>query len=616
MDRVPTHDAHDYATGEKYNGSGSDSRSSDDGNKYGENGKYHEPSEGQPIEPIRTISRIPGNPNYYEKNGLRTYGDGQDHETEPPLTWSRALAMVGMAFLWCGSQIPVYLYGGILPSVYAEIGGVDIYVWAVIGNLLAIAAVTPFVGGLSDLFGRRTTACAGIFFIMIGMIICAAAQTMNQFIAGEVIAGVGGGICEMTALAGTGELAPTSKRGIYVGLVICTIGPFTPAIMWSELITNVAPNGSWRWIGLFIALWSLIGLLLVFFFYHPPPRPNRTGLSRRELVKRLDLIGAILSAAGISLFLLAIIWGGYSYPWSDAHVLGPLIVGALLFIGFIVYEWKFARYPMFPGRLRQEPRVLYAILFITFTSGANFFAVLIWWTIESQSLYDPDPIQIGIRGLPIGFGIIGGAVVVSIALALIKGNIRLLIFVGCAIMTAGTAAMIIADPYNINVVYAPITLACFGVGSVIIPNQIIITIICPDDLIATATALAISVRMVGGAVGFAIFYNLFLNKFTEQAFQTIVPAVTEAGVYNYNDVVQIALDIGHSYFQYSVYKYPEINTQAKYDAIVFAGRQCFAIAFKEIWYAAVAFGAISTIASLFLGDISKYMDDHVAVVMH
>jgi hypothetical protein len=30
----------------------------------------------------------------------------------------------------------------------------------------------------------------------------------------------------------------------------------------------------------------------------------------------------------------------------------------------------------------------------------------------------------------------------------------------------------------------------------------------------------------------------------------------------------------------------------------------------------IAFGVISIVASAFLGDISEYMDDHVAVVMH
>lgn len=35
---------------------------------------------------IRTISRVPGNDNYYEKDGLRTYGDGEDHDHEPSVS--------------------------------------------------------------------------------------------------------------------------------------------------------------------------------------------------------------------------------------------------------------------------------------------------------------------------------------------------------------------------------------------------------------------------------------------------------------------------------------------------------------------------------------------------
>jgi hypothetical protein len=39
----------------------------------------------QHLENIRTVSRVPGNPNYYEKGGLRTYGDDEDHDHEPPV---------------------------------------------------------------------------------------------------------------------------------------------------------------------------------------------------------------------------------------------------------------------------------------------------------------------------------------------------------------------------------------------------------------------------------------------------------------------------------------------------------------------------------------------------
>jgi hypothetical protein len=41
------------------------------------------------------------------------------------------MGFVAMAFLWTGSQIPVYLFGGIPPIIYGDIGGVDRWVWFV-----------------------------------------------------------------------------------------------------------------------------------------------------------------------------------------------------------------------------------------------------------------------------------------------------------------------------------------------------------------------------------------------------------------------------------------------------------------------------------------------------
>lgn len=35
------------------------------------------------VEQVKTKERVPGHTNYYEKGGLRTYGDGEDHDHEP-----------------------------------------------------------------------------------------------------------------------------------------------------------------------------------------------------------------------------------------------------------------------------------------------------------------------------------------------------------------------------------------------------------------------------------------------------------------------------------------------------------------------------------------------------
>jgi MFS family permease len=256
---------------------------------------------------------------------------------------------------------------------------------------------------------------------------------MNIFIMGMIFAGAGGGICELISLAATGEMVPTKKRGLYVGLVISSILPFCPAVLWAQLIAQ----HNWRFNGLFCGLWSLVGLVLTVTCYTPPPRVNASGLTRKEIVKRIDFVGGLLSVSGLVLFLAALQWGGAQYPWASAHVLAPLFIGVALLVAFAVWEFKGTKYPMFPARLKKDPRNLYLILFITAISGANFFAILVWWPVQSYAMYDPNPINVGIRSLPIGFGIIVGAMIIGFLITALNGRIKLLLTISCCIMTAG-----------------------------------------------------------------------------------------------------------------------------------------------------------------------------------
>lgn len=78
------------------------------------------------------------------------------------------------------------------------------------------------------------------------------------------LAGIGAGINELTALAATSELAPTSKRGKYVAVLIFTIIPFCPSVLWGQLI---ASHAGWRWCGLLCGIWASVGFFLTLFFY-------------------------------------------------------------------------------------------------------------------------------------------------------------------------------------------------------------------------------------------------------------------------------------------------------------------------------------------------------------
>jgi len=73
-----------------------------------------------------------------------------------------------------------------------------------------------------------------------------------------------------------------------------------------------ASSATWRW-GAWISLIINGGtFLLLCIFYWPPPRVNSQGLTRRQILARIDYLGGVLSIGGFALFLLGIQWGGYN----------------------------------------------------------------------------------------------------------------------------------------------------------------------------------------------------------------------------------------------------------------------------------------------------------------
>ncbi|KAJ9623525.1 hypothetical protein H2203_005787 [Taxawa tesnikishii (nom. ined.)] len=507
------------------------------------------------------------------------------------------MSLVAMAFLWTASQIPVYLFGGIPPYIYGDIGGTDRWIWFVLANLLSLAAVCPFVGSLSDLMGRRYVALTGGGLIILGMIICSTTHSMNIFIGGMTFAGVGAGINELTALAATSELAPTRKRGKYVAVLIFTIIPFCPSVLWGQLI---ASHTSWRYVGLICGVWAFIGFAMTAIFYFPPPRVNSQGLSRKETLSQIDYVGGLLSVSGMLLFMMGLQWGGYQYPWSSAHVLAPLILGVILIVSFFLWETYGAK-----------PRILALTLVITFISGANFFSILMFWPTQAFNMYGHDPVGVGIRGLPVGFAILTGACVVLWLISALRGHIRTLLIISSVLMTAGCGALSIARVDNLHQLWGILIVAGLGIGGIVVPASIITTIICPDDLIATVAALTLAIRVIGGSIGYTVYYNVFISKF--------VPAATYyiGAQHHLPALIEEAIVLTGASLLPALNTIPGIKgVPGAYEMVVYAGQLAYAESYKYVYYVSIAFGAISILAACFLGDITKYMDDHVAVVIH
>jgi hypothetical protein len=113
-------------------------------------------------------------------------------------------------------------------------------------------------------------------------------------------------------------------------------------------------------------------------------------------------------------------------------------------------------------------------------------------------------------------------------------------------------------------------------------HQIITTIICPDDLIATVSALTLSIRVIGGSIGYCAYYNVFVSKFVPNAIKYIGGAAVSVGVTNETYIGQIIGLTGASLIE-DIKLIPGIaGNDTAWEIVVYAGQVAFAESYKWV----------------------------------
>src|SRR5437870_7059567 len=70
-----------------------------------------------------------------------------------------------------------------LPTIVADLGGLDQLSWVVTAYLLASTASTPLWGKLGDLYGRKIFFQAAIVLFLVGSALCGLSQNLAELVA-------------------------------------------------------------------------------------------------------------------------------------------------------------------------------------------------------------------------------------------------------------------------------------------------------------------------------------------------------------------------------------------------------------------------------------------------
>lgn len=65
---------------------------------------------------------------------------------------------------------------------------------------------------------------------------------------------------------------------------------------------------------------------------------------------------------------------------------------------------------MIPRELFAGQKIVGVAFFVAFVAGLNFYSLINFFPLTFSSVYTPDPVQIGLKGLGYGISITAGAV--------------------------------------------------------------------------------------------------------------------------------------------------------------------------------------------------------------
>ncbi|WP_072687269.1 DHA2 family efflux MFS transporter permease subunit [Rhodococcus marinonascens] len=416
---------------------------------------------------------------------------------------------LGFFVILLDSTIVAVANPSIMASLDTDVGSV---VWVTSAYLLAFAVPLLVTGRLGDRFGPKNIYLIGLVVFTLASLWAGLSGSIDMLILARVVQGFGAAMMAPQTMAVITRIFPPDKRGVAMGWWGAVAGV---AMATGPVAGGVLEDGlGWQWI-FFVNVPIGITTIVLAILFIPTFETH---------LRRFDLLGVLLSAVGMFLFIFGL-QEGHTYDWSVGVWL--TIAAGLITMGlFVRHQASTSNDPVVPLGLFRD----------RYFTVSNIAIAALGWAITSmmvplmfyaQFVGGLSPTRSALPLLPLG--------ILTAVLALIVGRYldrlqpRTLAGPGLLLVALGLGWLALAMKPDASVWALTIPMVVVGMGNGLAWPAIAssATRNLPQHQAGAGSGVYNTTRQVGGVIGVAGIGALMTLRLTANG----VPerAVSEVG---------------------------------------------------------------------------------------
>ena len=405
-----------------------------------------------------------------------------------------------------------------LPTLNRHLGAsITSLQWIVDAYSLAFAGLLLAGGGVGDRLGRKGTMQIGLVFFGIFSAFAAASHSTGTLIASRALMGIAAAFIFPASLAILTTVFPDhSERQKALGIWGAVSGI---AVAFGPVVGGALLEHFWYG-SIFLVNVPIVVVTLIAGQLLIPRLP-------RIRQHRFDVRGVVLSTAGVTSLVLAIIEGP-QWGWTATGTLACFAVAAVLLTVFTLFELR-TEGPLLDVRVFRIRR---------FTGGAvsvsvaffSLFGFIFLITEYFQFVKGYSTLSAGVHTLP--FAVVAAIFTPLAAVVALRVGSRAVVSFGLLLMAGGLVVAAFNSEANTAywgpIVFSMVLLA-LGLSAITAPTAEAVMGSVPDEQRGAAAGVNNTTRELGGTLGVAVFGSIFASSYAPKIISAFRPLPIPAG---------------------------------------------------------------------------------------